>query len=330
MPTRLISVAFAQSIPSICTKHGANPAKLFSSAGLDMNSVGVPGASFTVSHYNGLLKHCAYQIKKPNFGLLVGSSLRPQMLGAFGLRLQYCQTIGEGINFFQNNFQRVQQAAALSLVPMGRTYILKIQIVDPDVTDPDQLVQSFLALLVGWIRRRYRESWEPIKVYLKATSTETMSEVRNYFRCPAMENASFYGLEFTRETFEASLKGGDPVLCALLESHLDSHGDLSSVEQNLKFTVANAIEKNLEEKKTTIDTVARQLGFSARTLQRRLVEEDIKFSVLVSDVRRALARRLLRQQAVSISEVAFRLGYSDVSSFSRAFQRWEGVPPSQY
>jgi len=74
--------------------------------------------------------------------------------------------------------------------------------------------------------------------------------------------------------------------------------------------------------------VARRLGLSQRTLARRLAREGLSFSKLLSELRLELARRYLVDERLSISDVAWLLGYQDVAAFSNAFKRWTGKAPS--
>lgn len=69
---------------------------------------------------------------------------------------------------------------------------------------------------------------------------------------------------------------------------------------------------------------------SARTLARRLDDEGTSFSKLLDDLRRELAVSHLRDRDISVSEVAFLLGFADANAFSRAFKRWTGAPPSRF
>ena len=77
----------------------------------------------------------------------------------------------------------------------------------------------------------------------------------------------------------------------------------------------------------TTHGVARHLGVSTRTLQRRLGDEAVTFQELLADVREGLARHYLTQSTLSLTEIAFLLGYDDPNSFHRAFNRWTGHTP---
>ena len=77
-----------------------------------------------------------------------------------------------------------------------------------------------------------------------------------------------------------------------------------------------------------MDTIARELGTSRQTLYRRLKAEGVTYKEVVDSLRREMALHYLRGKKVSVNEVAYLVGYSETSAFSRAFQRWTGMRPS--
>lgn len=80
----------------------------------------------------------------------------------------------------------------------------------------------------------------------------------------------------------------------------------------------------------TIDVIALRLGFSERTLQRRLQAARLNFQQLVEQLRFDAACRYLQQGDLPLTEIGYQLGYSEPSAFSRAFRRWSGVSPLVY
>jgi AraC-like DNA-binding protein len=76
-----------------------------------------------------------------------------------------------------------------------------------------------------------------------------------------------------------------------------------------------------------VDAIAAQLGMSTRTLARKLASEGHSFTKILEGLRCALARRYLAESEMSISEIAWLLGYSEVANFTHAFQRWTGTNP---
>ena len=90
------------------------------------------------------------------------------------------------------------------------------------------------------------------------------------------------------------------------------------------------IEPALSEGPPRIEAIARRLGMSSRTLQRRLADQHCAYAELVERARRGLATDLLREGRYGLAEIAFLCGYSDQSTFSRAFRRWEGKTPASF
>ena len=95
----------------------------------------------------------------------------------------------------------------------------------------------------------------------------------------------------------------------------------------LKVKVENVIAALLPHGEMHFDAVAVQLGMSGRTLARKLALEGHSFTEILEDLRLALARRYLAESEMSISEIAWLLGYSEVANFTHAFHRWTGTNP---
>jgi AraC-like DNA-binding protein len=96
----------------------------------------------------------------------------------------------------------------------------------------------------------------------------------------------------------------------------------------LKVQVENAIAALLPHGQARQDLVAAELGMSPRTLARRLAAEGSSFAEILTQVRSALADRYLADRTLPISQIAWLLGYAEISAFTRAFQRWTGLVPS--
>jgi AraC-like DNA-binding protein len=94
--------------------------------------------------------------------------------------------------------------------------------------------------------------------------------------------------------------------------------------------VRQAIQQLLPSAGVTEERVASVVDLNVRTLHRRLSREGQNYRALLQEVRMALAQRYMAQQTYTITEVAFMLGYSDASAFSRAFKGWYGDTPSSY
>jgi len=96
---------------------------------------------------------------------------------------------------------------------------------------------------------------------------------------------------------------------------------------SLLTQVQRVIEAELPAGNPYSENVARTLGMSERTLRRRLKQEGASFQQTLDRVRHQLAERLLRIEALTLKETTFRLGFSDVSAFRKAYRRWTGFAP---
>lgn len=100
-------------------------------------------------------------------------------------------------------------------------------------------------------------------------------------------------------------------------------------EPSFRSSVENAVVPLLPHGKARADEVARRLGTSGRTFARRLSSEGLTFSELLESLRHDLARRYLAEGELSVSQIAWLLGYQEVGAFSRAFKRWSGESPRE-
>ena len=101
---------------------------------------------------------------------------------------------------------------------------------------------------------------------------------------------------------------------------------LTSLSDQVKAVLLHALPSGRPD----IAEVAREMGMSERTLQRRITDEGTAFRDLVNEARHALSRRLLSDQTNDMAEVAYMLGYQDTRSFYRAFRSWEGTTPKAW
>jgi AraC-like DNA-binding protein len=95
----------------------------------------------------------------------------------------------------------------------------------------------------------------------------------------------------------------------------------------IRAKVENALVGALPKGSATVSNIARALAMSARSLARRLNEESTSYTEVLDSVRRELAIRYLEDKTFSISQIAWLLGYSEVSSFNHAFRRWTSTSP---
>ena len=148
--------------------------------------------------------------------------------------------------------------------------------------------------------------------------------------CDVMGEASSNGLIVPMESWRLPLRRRDSVLRQLLETQADQILARLPQRSGVAEQVQRALTANLSGEATRIDSFARQLAMSGRTLQRRLTDEGVSFHQLLDAARKEAAGRYLARSTLAISEVAYLVGYSEPAPFHRAFKRWYRMTPETF
>ena len=121
-----------------------------------------------------------------------------------------------------------------------------------------------------------------------------------------------------------------PVLRKVLEQHANEIAVQLPAMDGLVLEVRRALASRIAKEDVQIQSVARALAISTRSLQRRLAAAGVTYQDLLDQTRREAANRYLRVATFSIGEVAYLLGYSEAAAFHRAFKRWTGMGPQEF
>lgn len=201
----------------------------------------------------------------------------------------------------------------------------------PCATEPEPAVSTDVtfASLVELGRRGTGQHITPLRV--EFARPDSKSDVhRTYFGCPIRYRASRNALVLKPADLERPFPGHNSELLKILTPALASAlGELQS-RSSINEQVKVVLKRSLASGRPEVSDVARQLGMSERTLQRRITAEGTTFRDLLVEARQELGRQLLLDPSSGIDEVACLLGYQDASSFYRAFRDWEGMSPNRW
>jgi AraC-like DNA-binding protein len=194
--------------------------------------------------------------------------------------------------------------------------------------DRHQIEFSMVAL-VRICRQLTKRHLVARRVSLTHGRSADTSEFRTFFGCDVTFGAPVDRVVFSKSSREVPLVGADPYLNKLLVKYCDQAiADRSAKRSSFGLSVENAIALLLPHGKIQASEIARKLGVSRRTLARRLSSEGLTFAGIIQSLKSDLARRHLADETLSISEIAWLLGYQDVSAFTHAFKRWTGRAPT--
>jgi AraC-like DNA-binding protein len=154
--------------------------------------------------------------------------------------------------------------------------------------------------------------------------------LRSFFGCDVTFGSRVDEIVYSKNSIESTIVSADPYLNSLLEKFCnEAIADRRAISGNWRLKVENVIVPLLPHGQAQMSEVCRELGVSSRTLSRRLTSEGYTFAEVLDALRSDLATRYLREPGLTISEIAWLLGYGQTSSFDHAFKRWTGMMPSR-
>jgi AraC-like DNA-binding protein len=154
------------------------------------------------------------------------------------------------------------------------------------------------------------------------------SKVEKFLGSYIKDGAGVDEIELPTASWDLPIVSGDPHLHRVcVKSCEEALARRAMKPSPLKVRVENAIATLLPHGHARLTLVAARLGMSSRTLARRLAAEGSSFAAILADTRSALANRYLADRTLAISQIAWLLGYTEISAFTRAFRQWTGLPP---
>jgi len=159
---------------------------------------------------------------------------------------------------------------------------------------------------------------------------DDVAEIERVLGCSVVPSASWNGWTMSREAWHLPLRRRDPILRGVLERQADEMMRRLPAGGGIALEVRQALVSRVAGGETRIEAVARALGVSVRSLQRKLSDEGQSYQDLVEATRKEAAGQYLANSTLSIGEVAYLLGYSEAAAFHRAFKRWNGMTPQDF
>jgi len=169
-----------------------------------------------------------------------------------------------------------------------------------------------------------------VSVEFAAEAPGDTAEHERIFGCPVLFDRPRSVVRIARSVWDEPNALADAFLEEVLVAHAQSVLETAPQGSSLVGAAGQVASKGLRLRRLSQDWVAQQLGLSRRTLQRRLEEAGVAYSQIIDAERSAYARELLAKNELAITEVAYLLGFSDQSAFTRAFRRWTDRTPASY
>ncbi|MEM8538997.1 MAG: helix-turn-helix domain-containing protein, partial [Pseudomonadota bacterium] len=195
----------------------------------------------------------------------------------------------------------------------------------------NQVSESATAALVRGMRTLTGRAIRPISVSFHHLRSTNLDVFERFFGCPVKFGEPRSALSLKQADLDLPLITQDERLHSILRDVCNRIlAERETRPASITRRVEQYISEHIENGWPSQDSVARNLGMSSRTLARRLAEEGTSFRSVSNVLREDLATSYVRESPLPLTEVAFVLGYNDVSAFSTAFHRWTGQSPSHF
>jgi len=189
--------------------------------------------------------------------------------------------------------------------------------------------ECLAAGLIQFFRFVTDNQFRPLGVHFEHSEGAPKEEYERIYGCPATLGCTEYRLYFNREVLEHRIWQAEPRLLRLHEQLANEQ--LAELERHdLVAEVRRAVGEMLESGDTSLEAVARRLSLPPRRLRSQLAEANTSFNQILADYRSRLSRRLLAKTDEPIEQIVYLTGFSEPSTFYRAFKRWTNETPVEY
>ncbi len=330
MPSeRQTRIANLSGLAGFVRRQGRDPRDLLERHQIDPLSLRDPDNFIDCKTMVDLLEHCSTAFNNPLFGLQLAQLQDPDLFGCVTALCRAAPTVKDSVNCFIEYLPVIHSpVCVLELVEGEQTAELRWK-VNTDLGTNSQANYQAALLNLKLLRLIGGRDFRPSYVNLAANPRQRdIAELERILGCRFHPTREVSAIAFPTSTLYRPVDNASRLLFKLLGGYLDrvKSEHRASVPERVEDYVRGALPSGL----CSIERCAQKLNMSVRTLQAHLSESGLRFSDILEKQRIELAGNYLRQERMSLDDVAASLGYSEQSSFGRAFKRWTGMTPKEY
>ncbi|MCU7834400.1 MAG: AraC family transcriptional regulator [gamma proteobacterium symbiont of Taylorina sp.] len=301
---------------------GINPEKIFKPNCINIKELKISDSRIKTSTVDQLWKDAEELIGNGYFALDSYKYWHPGCLGALGYAWLSSSTLREGFQRLVRYFKVLNSEAGMKIEEINDEVIISYE-----KQYSVGRSASALSLLMHMCRINYQEHLAPKKVTLWHPEPEDISKYYAYFQCPVEFNTGVDSVIFPVNIVDKELSGGNEQLAKLNDQVLIKY--LNTLTQdNLIVRIKSIIVRELPSGNVSNNRVAEELYTSTRSLQRKLKVLGTTFKKVYEECRKDLAEQYVADGKMSLTEISFILGFTEISSFSRSYKRWTGHSPN--
>jgi AraC-like DNA-binding protein len=327
--TGTVLTVSSRAMVTACERLGLDTTAMLNAVGISRETLDDPDARLEASKVSALWAK-AYELSRDPVLSLHAAEACP--IGAYKV-IDYmaynAETVGEAFRCGSRYFWLINTTIRLPFDESGDPIIFDVE----DESGPNGVTRPYaeycLAAFVLHVRAGTGVRFPVKRVTFVHRTPPDITEHERLFGCPVEFEAAHNRLYLDRAVWETRGTRAQPGVLQLLTEHADHLLQKLPRGPDLVERIRRTISARLRGGDSSLESVARDLGMSARSLQRHLQDLGYSYNTLADEVRASTARLYLEQPDIAIAEVAYLLGFADQSTFNRAFKRWTGSTPAR-
>lgn len=310
----------------VIESYGLDPDPLFRAEGLELAWPLPAGARLPYDQVDAVRARAVEATGDPAMGLRIADCAHPSQLGALGYAVLASTTLREAFERMRRYVRVLNDQGHIALEEDGDALILWLSVAQPSRMQRVR-EDAQMAFVLSLCRMNVGPGFQPRWVAFRHEAPSNLAPYETLFRCPLRFGTEHNGIAVDRQAADRPLPSANPVLASMSERIVDQR--LAKLDRdNVLGRVRGVMMEQLPSGRITDESVAEALHMTPRTLHRKLRVEGESFRSLLTTLRQDLARQYIADETLTLTEITFLLGFSEMSSFSRAFKNWNGVAPS--
>lgn len=303
---------------------------LLKEVGLSRSDLGDPETRIAYPAFVGLIERAAMLLGEPDYGLKLGANCDLRDNGLLGFIALNSPTLGDALANVERYVAVTNEGIDAVFEHDSQGMALRFREADPALRGLRHNSEHAAARIARGARELTRRKALPRRVDFMHSRPNVAVDYESVLGCPVRFQAKWDGVVFSDDTLRLPVSSADYKLLQVLESACRRIIGRNPRRQDLVHSVREYVVQHLAKGAVSFDAVARHVGMSSRTLERRLGERGTSYRALVDDVRFDLAKYYLADTDFRLQQIAYLLGYSEPAPLVRAFRRWAGCTPRQY
>ncbi len=321
----LIRSSLLTEFPALVRDLGGPLEEILEEAGLALEQIEQPTLLIPFEKQVRLLQAAARSCRFEQFGLELAKRQDMAVFGALSVLIMSSNSVQQALQLFGRYLHYSVQAVKLDIREQNDLAYFTVDTPYTVAASSDQFWDHGIALSYNVIRMLCGPGWAPRSIYLNRPEPEEPGNYSRYFRSPVAFGSEFSAVVFERKVLHQPISSAINSVPHQFQEYLRKSFEGDFLEQ-----IRRVINSLLPTQNCTAKTVAECMGYSLRSLQRKLQAEKTSFQAQIDQVRSELAVSCLEQPRYRLTDIAELLGFAELSVFSRSFKRWFGVTPSQW